>query len=461
MRTPRLIALASLLVAACGSAEDPAPRPPVLLLAVDGLEWSVLLPMVQRGEMPTLRGLMERGVFGRLRTLNPTVSPVIWTTIATGKPPAEHGIHGFVYADEGEQQLYTSADREVKAFWNILSDQGLDSSVFGWWITWPAEHVRGLMVAQANTPPRNGVTEGGRGKKGGLFEDAPGQVFPPAEEPRVLAILDEVEAGLDGVMAREYGFPEVELPQPEARLVKGTRWTLRADETYLRLAADTLARREPSAVTAVYIGATDVIAHRFWRYAFPEEFTHPVAPERLELLGGLLEAAYRRADQALGELLRLLPEEATVLVVSDHGMHAVQTAGRFPPDNALWGLISAGHFDEPPGVLIAAGAGIRAPAAPPDLDALELEDLRDVGSVTDFTPTLLALVDVPVGQDMAGEVRQDWIDPAWLESHPVRFVETHETPEWKEQRKRLQMRAEDHAERLDQLRNLGYIGGDD
>src|SRR5688572_14793998 len=98
-------ALVGMLVAlaACGGERELEPlpeRPPVLLLAVDGLEWSVLLPMVQRGEMPALRVLMERGVFGKLETLQPTASPIIWTTIATGKGPDEHGIHGFVYKDD-------------------------------------------------------------------------------------------------------------------------------------------------------------------------------------------------------------------------------------------------------------------------------------------------------------------------------------------------------------------------
>ena len=204
-----------------------------------------------------------------------------------------------------------------------------------------------------------------------------------------------------------------------------------------------------------------MIGHRFRRYAFPDQFSQPVARDRRELVGGLLEAAYRRADRALGELLAHLPDEATVLVVSDHGMHAGQTAGRFLPDNDLLGLLSGNHHDAPPGVLIAAGAGIRTPATPPDLDALALEELPGMGGVTDITPTLLALLDVPVGQDMAGEVRQDWLSPGWLERHPVRFVPTHETAEWREGRRRLRMRAADLEERLDQLRSLGYLGSDD
>ena len=39
---------------------------------------------------------MQDGTFGKLENLTPTVSPIIWTTVATGKEPTKHGIEGFV-----------------------------------------------------------------------------------------------------------------------------------------------------------------------------------------------------------------------------------------------------------------------------------------------------------------------------------------------------------------------------
>ena len=111
-------------LAACGGSER-SQRAPTLLFAVDGLEWDVLLPLVQRGEAPAFAELMARGVFGELQTLKPTWSPVIWTTIATGKGPEKHGIEGFVYAAEVDGQMeprvFNSGHRRTKAFWNILS----------------------------------------------------------------------------------------------------------------------------------------------------------------------------------------------------------------------------------------------------------------------------------------------------------------------------------------------------
>ena len=100
LRSRRAILLAALsaasLASACNRGRAPSslqrhPRPalaaPVLLLGVDGFEWSVVLPLLAEGRMPALAALMERGVVGKLDTLDPTVSPRLWTTIATGKLP--------------------------------------------------------------------------------------------------------------------------------------------------------------------------------------------------------------------------------------------------------------------------------------------------------------------------------------------------------------------------------------
>jgi hypothetical protein len=150
----------------------------VLLFAIDGLEWSVMRPLLLAGELPHLRQLFETGQAGRLQTLEPTHSPIIWTSIATGRTPAEHGIEGFVYQHEGERRIYTSRQRRVKAFWNILTDRGRTVDSIGWWTTYPAEEVQGTMVSQVNV-----LREGGQPLqglwKGGLIDGLPGQVYPP------------------------------------------------------------------------------------------------------------------------------------------------------------------------------------------------------------------------------------------------------------------------------------------
>ena len=109
---------------ACSTDEISEVESPVLLIGVDGLEWRIILEMIGDGQLPVLERLMKEGSFGKLQTLTPTWSPVIWTTIATGKIPHKHGIMGFTKQEDGELRLFSNRDRRTKALWNIFSDFG-------------------------------------------------------------------------------------------------------------------------------------------------------------------------------------------------------------------------------------------------------------------------------------------------------------------------------------------------
>ena len=121
----------------------------VLLIGWDGADWKAIHPLLDAGHMPALEGLVNRGVMGNLATLNPPLSPLLWTSIATGMRPFKHGIHGFTEPDPhlGGIRPVTSTSRTVKAVWNILHQNGYQSNVIGWWPSHPAEPIRGVMVS--------------------------------------------------------------------------------------------------------------------------------------------------------------------------------------------------------------------------------------------------------------------------------------------------------------------------
>jgi len=100
-------------------------------------------------KLPSFSALRQQGAWGRLRSLKPLLSPVVWTTIATGRTPLDHHISDFTALDRatGERVPVTSRMRTVKALWNIFSDQGRTAAVIGWWATWPAESIQGTIVS--------------------------------------------------------------------------------------------------------------------------------------------------------------------------------------------------------------------------------------------------------------------------------------------------------------------------
>ena len=67
-----------------------APRK-VLLVGWDSADWKVANPLIDCGEMPMLAKLVSTGVMGNLATLEPMLSPLLWTSIATGKRAYDHG----------------------------------------------------------------------------------------------------------------------------------------------------------------------------------------------------------------------------------------------------------------------------------------------------------------------------------------------------------------------------------
>lgn len=435
-------------------------REPMLLFALDGLEWSVMAPLVKEGKLPAIEGLMRRGVYGYLWTLQPTYSPVIWTSIATGKVPSKHGIEHFVMGGKRgsrNQRFYSSGHRKTKAFWNILSDYDRTVHTVGWWITYPAETVNGVMVSQTNSTKFLNNPELGMWK-GTLIEGLPDQVYPASKQARVMNLLAEVDENLEAITTGIFG----KRPHPAdefSQLVwDQTQWTFRADATYERVAREILSSGDHFDLLAIYIGGIDVSEHRFWRYAFPEEFTYPPDPEQIENFGRVIENYYMYADRLIADFLSLVPKETSVVIISDHGMRAVHTGHLFRADDNPTYRNSAHHLDAPPGVMIASGGAFRSNSANGTAE-LELDpaSLPRLAGVLDVLPTILAAIEIPVGEDMDGKPVPEVLDPAKLDVSRIRFIPTHDTPEWLAEQKTRVKRAKDEEERLQQLRSLGYI----
>lgn len=61
----------------------------LLLIGWDAADWQMIQPLMDAGKMPTLKRLVDKGVSGNLATIRPVLSPMLWTSIATGKRAAD------------------------------------------------------------------------------------------------------------------------------------------------------------------------------------------------------------------------------------------------------------------------------------------------------------------------------------------------------------------------------------
>jgi predicted AlkP superfamily pyrophosphatase or phosphodiesterase len=474
MSMPGLLALIAFIIlpilSGCGggdavdesAAASPPKASPILLYGPDGLEWDLMLPMIKEGKLPNFAALMERGCYGELETLKPTFSPAIWTTIGTGKMPEAHGVRQFAhYLPDGSLSPYHSTDRQTKAVWNIASDYDRTVTCIGWWMTQPVEPINGIMVAQTNTTDQLDVRGGKQIWKGALREDIPQQVYPPERQEEMIEILHQTQNDLPQLMEEIFGTFRHPLSALGERLWTNCEWAFRADTTYLRIATKLAGEGWIPDLTLLYLGGPDVVCHRFWRYMQPELFAHKPTPEQIENFGGVIEEYYIYTDEALGRLMEAYGDDVTIIVVSDHGFHATNVYNRFDPDDPPDDINSGHHLDGPPGIFIAAGPHIRRSPlgkAPADL---ERQDVPVMGSVEDITPTLLAMLRIPLGADMAGKVMTDiFRDEFHVERQP-RMIATHDTEEFFANRQKETPVLPGDEERLRQLRSLGYIGGEE
>src|SRR5262245_61079923 len=98
----------------------------ICLIGWDAADWKMINPLLERGQMPNLHKLIDNGVMGNVASLSPMLSPILWTSIATGKHADKHMILGFAEpdGDSGKLRPVTSTSRKSKAIWNILSEHG-------------------------------------------------------------------------------------------------------------------------------------------------------------------------------------------------------------------------------------------------------------------------------------------------------------------------------------------------
>lgn len=144
-----------------------------ILLGIDGFDPRIMRAMMQAGELPHFRTLAERGSFSALATSNPPQSPVAWSCIATGQNPGKHGVFDFLmrYPEKylpdlgilrlkkgGAQLLGPSfvKVRQGKAFWELLTEAGIPTTVVRWPVAFPPEEVAARILAGLGTPDIRG-----------------------------------------------------------------------------------------------------------------------------------------------------------------------------------------------------------------------------------------------------------------------------------------------------------------
>ena len=444
--------LSALLATALACRKEPAPAPkpgappppapeiaratretthPVIFVGLDGADWELLDDYMAAGTMPNLAALAREGRTAALKTIQPPLSPLVWTTMMTGASPLEHGILDFTRRNPatGALEPIPSSERKVPAIWNMAADGDKSVAVFGLWATWPAEPVKGLLVADrfSSFTSRD-------------HEPPPGTVYPPEQEAWARETLAKTEAAvgydalhayLPWLTAEDYEKAAAD-PDPYAKPVSALRRILVETRAYQALATSWLPREKPD-LAVVYFQGTDTLGHVFAPWAPPRQ--DAVKPEDFERYSRVPELYFAEIDRMLGEIRKLAEARGAVLMIaSDHGFR--WKAGR-PGRLASAAAATAGRWHREEGIYLLWGPEIQADAN------------RGHGEVGQVAATLLALLGLPPGDGVAGPPLPG-VEAvhAELADYRAHYKPAAEIPG----------NEEANAEEVEKLRALGYLG---
>lgn len=365
-----------------------------LLIGWDAADWDIIWPLIAQGKMPALKKLIENGVYGNMSTMNPPYSPMLWTTVATGKTADKHGVLGFIEVtpDAKSVRPVTTTSRKTRALWNIFHNQGLKSNLVGWWPSFPAEPINGTIISD-----RFQKTSRDPKKQTPMSEFA---IHPWSEKDNFKDLrmfpFEITEAHLYPFVPRAHDVDQ-ENHKGLSAIAK-----MVSENASVHNAATRLLRTSDWDFMAVYYDLIDHFCHSFMKY-------HPPRPPSVDennynIFKEAVTGAYMYQDMMLERKLQLIDKDTTVIVMSDHGFES--GSKRILDMPKLQAAPSLEHRQF--GMFVASGPNIK-----------KNEKVFGMGLI-DVAPTILHHYGMPIGRDMDGKVILDIFkettEPTYIDS---------------------------------------------
>jgi predicted AlkP superfamily phosphohydrolase/phosphomutase/Tfp pilus assembly protein PilF len=339
----------------------------VAIFAIDGADWELISELSADGRIPNLRALALGGTTASLQTIQPTVSPLVWTSVATGLPPDRHGVLDFM--ERQTKRPVDSKTRRSPALWEIAEAFGRQAVTVNWWTGWPARPDSAVTYDTPVTFQRGAIYPAELGQRMAQLEVPPQTIGSP-QVRRFLNITEaEYTAAVNG------GGPMD--PVNVFRDVLAKTWT---DH---RAAINLYQQQEPLLLMVNYEG-TDVVNHLFSPYHPP--YREGISQTEFRKFWPSVANYYSEVDRLIGEWMKVLSDDTTVIVISAHGYRWGRTRPRSQP---VGRAALADHRN--PGVFIAYGNHVVPSRANHSI------------SLYDIVPTVLSVLGLPKSLEMPGQ----------------------------------------------------------
>jgi len=366
----------------------------LLLIGWDAADWNIIWPLIAQGKMPALKKIIENGVYGNMSTMSPPYSPMLWTTVATGKTPDKHGVLGFIEVtpDAKSVRPVTTTSRNTRALWNIFHNKGMRSNLVGWWPSFPAEPINGTIVSDRFQKTNRDPT-----KQTPMSEFAihPWEQKDEFKDLRMFA-FEITKAHLYPFVPRAH-----DVDQDKHKGLSAIAKII-SENASVHNAATKLLRTSDWDFMAVYYDMIDHFCHSFMKYHPPK--LGGVDQNNYDIFKEAVTGSYIYQDMMLERKMKLIDEDTTVIIMSDHGFESGNKRILNMPKVQAAPSLEHRQF----GIFVASGPNIK-----------KNEKIFGMG-LMDVAPTILHHFGLPIGNDMDGKVIldifQDTNSPKYIES---------------------------------------------
>ena len=267
----------------------------LLILGLDGATFDLIRPWANAGKLPNLARLMQGGVqTDLLSTLPPVTSPA-WPSFMTGCNPGKHGVFDFIQPSGASYSLVNSTRIKKPTLWQILSSLGYRVGVLNVPVTYPPQPINGFMITGILSPKQGTIS------------------YPQDFISRYQPLLGPYRIS-----------PNIQYkPGNEAAYIADIYDLIHAHGKW----AVHLMKHEPVDVLMVHFIALDIMMHALWKLMDSSHPRHESSNYQDAIQGG-----YQLVDSYVGQLLDLLPEDAHVITMSDHGfgpLHRIVNLNNF------------------------------------------------------------------------------------------------------------------------------------
>ena len=256
-------------------------------ICILGLDCAAPEILLGREDLPHIRGLMQRGAWGRLESVIPPITVPAWMCMSTSQDPGSLGVYGFRNRANNTYGGLSTADStsiQTPAVWDYLAQRGKKSIIVGVPPGYPPRKINGIAVGCFLTP-----------------DSTTDEFTHPAEVKR------EINELVGDYPTDVAGFRTDKKDWLRDQIFEMSRKQWQVVRHFIR-------NKNWDYFHFVDIGL-DRVHHGFWD-SYDKQHIHYKSGNPYE---NVISDYYRHLDEQIGQTLELLDKNTVVLVVSDHG----------------------------------------------------------------------------------------------------------------------------------------------